>query len=169
MSEGVCTQDLVTMPCRFLNDFMTSCFGCQEMCYIKGDVQALSSLKLDLEVQMARLSEVKSHPSFAVNKASQEWYNTHFNKTSVLTVLIDILEDGAIPEGSSVRMAGDLSNLEFRVQSLDTAQIAVRQFALEDSSKSLNKLLEDKEVDKKTINPRLTDLLSSYGVKSGKN
>jgi hypothetical protein len=169
MSEGVCIQDLVTMPCRFLNDFMTSCFGCQEMCYIKGDVQALSNLKLDLEVQIARLSEVKSHPGFTVNKASQEWYKTHLNKTSVLTVLIDILEDDAIPGGSSVRMSGDLSSLEFRVQSLDTAQIAVRQFALEDSNKSLNKLLTNTKSNKNTSNPRLADLLSSYGVKNGKN
>lgn len=166
MSEGVCIQDLVTMPCRFLNDFMTSCFGCQEMCYIKGDAQALTNLKLDLEVQMARLSEVKSHPGFAVNKASQEWYKTHFNKISVLTALIDILENDAIPEGSSVRMSGDLSSLEFRVQNLDTAQIAVKQFVLEDSSEALNKLLENTKSNKKTSNLKLAGLLSSYGVKN---
>jgi hypothetical protein len=166
MSEGVCIQDLVTMPCRFLNDFMTSCFGCQEMCYIKGDVQALSNLKLDLEVQIARLSEVESRPGFAVNTASQEWYKIHFNKTSVLTVLIEILEDGAIPEGSSVRMSGNLSSLEFRVQNLDTAQIAVKQFVLEDSSKALNKLLENTKSNKKTSNLRLAGLLSRYEVKN---
>lgn len=167
MSEGVCIQDLVTMPCRYLNDFMTSCFGCQEMCYIKGDVSALAYLRLDFEVQMARLSDVKSHSGFAVNKASQEWYKTHFNKTSILTVLIEILEDDAIPEGASVRMSGDLSSLEFRVQSLDTAKIAVRKFALEDSNKSLNKLLANTEANKNTSNPRLADLLSSYGVNNG--
>lgn len=169
MSEGICTQDLVTMPCRFLNDFMTSCFGCQEMCYIKGDTQALINLKLDLEVQLARLSEVKSHPGFNVNKVSQEWYKTHFNKTAILTVLIEVLEDEAISEGSSVRMSGDLSSLEFRVQSLDTAKIAVRQFVLEDSSKSLNKMLTNTESSKNTSNLRLAGLLSSYGVKNGKN
>ena len=169
MSEGVCIQDLVTMPCRFLNDFMTSCFGCQEMCYIKGDAQALANLKIDLEVQVARLSEVKSHSGFTVNKASQEWYKTHLNKTSALTVLIEILEDNAIIQGSSVRMSGDLSSLEFRVQSLDRAQVAVRQFVLEDSNKSLNKLLANTESNKKTSNLRLADLLSSYGVKNGKN
>ena len=154
MSEGICTQDLVTMPCRFLNDFMTSCFGCQEMCYIKGDTQALINLKLDLEVQLARLSEVKSHPGFNVNKVSQEWYKTHFNKTAILTVLIEVLEDEAISEGSSVRMSGDLSSLEFRVQSLDTAKIAVRQFVLEDSSKSLNKMLTNTESSKNTSNSK---------------
>lgn len=167
MSEGVCIQDLVTMPCRFLNDFMTSCFGCQEMCYIKGDVQALTNLKLDLEVQMARLSEVKSHHGFTVNKASQEWYKTHFNKTSVLTVLIDILEDDVIPEGASVRMSGDLSSLEFRVQNLDTTQIAIRQFSIEDSTMSLNKLLVNTESNKNISNPRLTNLLGRYGVQNG--
>jgi hypothetical protein len=166
MSEGVCIQDLVTMPCRFLNDFMTSCFGCQEMCYIKGDVQALSNLKFDLEVQTARLSKVKLHPGFAVNTASQKWFKTHFNKTSVLTSLIDVLEDDVIPEGSSVRMSGDLSSLEFRVQNLDTAQIAVKQFVLEGSSKALNKLLENTKSNKKTSNLRLAGLLSSYGVKN---
>jgi len=169
MSEGVCIQDLVTMPCRFLNDFMTSCFGCQEMCYIKGDVHTLTSLKFDLEVQVTRLSEVKSHPSFSVNKASQEWYKTHFNKTSVLTVLIEILEDDAIPAGASVRMSGDLSSLEFRVQSLDTTQVAVRKFALEDSSKSLKQLLINTESNKNTSNTRLADLLSSYRVNNGRN
>ncbi|MBE0420137.1 hypothetical protein EI165_08370 [Pseudoalteromonas nigrifaciens] len=169
MSEGVCTQDLVTMPCRFLNDFMTSCFGCQEMCYIKGDTQALINLKLDLEVQLARLSEVKSHPGFNVNKVSQEWYKTHFNKTAILNILIEVLEDEAISEGSSVRMSGDLSSLEFRVQSLDTAKVAVRQFVLEDSSKSLNKMLTNTESSKNTSNLRLAGLLSSYGVKNGKN
>ena len=168
MPEGVCTQDLVTMPCRFLNDFMTSCFGCPQMCYIRGDEQALTTLKLDLEFQVLRLSEVKSHSNFAVNKASQEWYKTHFNKTSVLTVLIDILEDDVIPLGASIRMSGDLSNLEFRVQNLDTAQVAVRQFVLEDSEKSLNILLANTKSHKNITNPRLTNLLNNYGIKNGK-
>lgn len=164
MSEGVCIQDLVTMPCRFLNDFMTSCFGCQEMCYIRGDVQALSNLKLDLEVQMARLLDVKSRPGFAVNTASQEWYKTHLNKTSVLKVLIEILEDPAVPDGSSVRMAGDLTALEFRVQNLNTAEIAVRQLSLEDTSNSLKILIDSTKIKKTTSNQRLDNLLGRYGV-----
>ena len=169
MSEGVCTQDLVTMPCRFLNDFMTSCFGCQEMCYIKGDTQALINLKLDLKVQLGRLNQVKSHHGFNVNKASQEWYKTHFNKTAILTVLIETLEDKAISKGSSVRMSGDLSSLEFRAQNLDTAQIMVRQFTIEDSSKSLKKLLINTESNQSASNPRLAKLLGSFGMKNDKD
>ena len=169
MSEGVCIQDLVTMPCRFLNDFMTSCFGCNEMCYIKGDEKGLKLLKYDLDVQMERLSTVESHKDFAVNKASQEWYKTHLNKTSVLKVLIEILENPAVPDGSSVRMAGDLTALEFRVQNLDTADIAVRQLSLEDTSKSLKILIDSTKTKKATSNQRLENLLSSYGVKNGKN
>ena len=164
MSEGVCIQDLVTMPCRFLNDFMTSCFGCNEMCYIKGDEKGLKLLKYDLDVQMERLSTVESHKDFAVNKASQEWYKTHLNKSSVLKVLIEILEDPAVPDGSSVRMAGDLTALEFRVQNLDTAEIAVRQLSLEDTSKSLKVLIDSTKTTKATSNQRLENLLGRYGV-----
>jgi len=163
MSEGICIQDLVTMPCRFLNDFMTSCFGCNEMCYIKGDEKGLKLLKYDLDVQIERLGSVESHKDFAVNKASQEWYKTHLNKTSVLKVLVEILEDPAVPDGSSVRMAGDLTALEFRVQNLDTAEIAVRQLSLEDTSKSLKVLIDSTKTNKTTSNQRLENLLSRYG------
>ena len=162
MSEGVCIQDLVTMPCRFLNDFMTSCFGCNEMCYIKGDEKGLQLLKYDLDVQMERLGTVESHKDFAVNKASQEWYKTHLNKTSVLKVLIEILDDPTVPDGSSVRMAGDLTALEFRVQNLDTAEIAVRQLSLEDTSKSLKVLIDSKNTNKTVSNQRLENLLDRY-------
>jgi hypothetical protein len=164
MSEGICTQDLVTMPCRFLNDFMTSCFGCQAMCYINGDAKALKILKMDLDIQMRRLAEVQAHEGFNVNKASQEWHKTHFNKTSVLKALIDILEDDAIPNGSTVRMVGDLTSLEFRVQNLETGQIAVRKLVLEDSSKSLKGLLEKACTKRSRPNDKLLQLLSSHGV-----
>lgn len=162
MSEGVCIQDLVTMPCRFLNDFMTSCFGCNEMCYIKGDEKGLKLLKYDLYVQMERLSTVESHKDFAVNIASQEWHKTHFNKTSVLKVLIEILEDPSITDGSSVRMAGNLTAVGFRVQNLDTAEVAVRQLSLEDTSKSLKALIDSTKTKKTTSNQRLENLLSRY-------
>jgi hypothetical protein len=164
MSEGICTQDLVTMPCRFLNDFMTSCFGCQAMCYITGDAKALKILKMDLDIQMRRLAEVQAHEGFNVNKASQEWHKTHFNKTSVLKALIDILKDDAIPNGSTVRMVGDLNSLEFRVQNLETGQIAVRKLVLEDSSKSLKGLLEKACTNRSRPNDKLLQLLSSHGV-----
>ena len=164
MSEGVCIQDLVTMPCRFLNDFMTSCFGCNEMCYIKGDEKGLKILKYDLAVQMERLSTVKSNKDFTVNTASQEWYKTHLNKTSVLKILIEILEDQTVPDGSSVRMAGDLTALEFRVQNLDTAEIAVRQLSLENTSKSLKALIDSTKTKITSSNQRLENLLGRYGV-----
>ncbi|MDC9523630.1 hypothetical protein PSH55_21400, partial [Pseudoalteromonas sp. Angola-31] len=131
--------------------------------------QALINLKLDLKVQLGRLNQVKSHHGFNVNKASQEWYKTHFNKTAILTVLIETLEDKAISKGSSVRMSGDLSSLEFRAQNLDTAQIMVRQFTIEDSSKSLKKLLINTESNQSASNPRLAKLLGSFGMKNDKD
>ncbi|MEZ9436411.1 hypothetical protein AB4224_24015 [Vibrio lentus] len=169
MSEGVCTQDLVTMPCRFLNDFMTSCFGCSEMCYIKGDIGALSILKCDLDIQVARLSEVKSSNGFSEKKASQEWYKMHFNKTSVLKALIIKLEDEAIAHGSSVRIVGDLNSIEFRVQNLDTGRIIVDKQVLEDSNQSLSGLLDNRKPRAKLPNKRLANLLSKYGVNYGKS
>lgn len=164
MSEGICIQDLVTMPCRFLNDFMSSCFGCQAMCYVKGDAKALGALKLDLDVQMKRLEEVINHKGFSNNQASQDWYRTHFNKTSVLKALIDILEDDSIPEGSSVRMTGDLNNLEFRVQNLDTVKISVRQLVLENANRSLKTLIASSEISSTPKNSKLTQLLNAHGV-----
>lgn len=169
MSEGICTQDLVTMPCRFLNDFMTSCFGCQAMCYIRGDEKVLVTLKLDLDMQMKRLGEVQKHKGFLNNKASQEWYRAHFNKTSVLKALIDVLEDDSIPEGSSVRITDDLNCLELRVQNLDTAQIDVRQLVLEDANKSLNTLIVNTETSSTAENHKLTKLLSAHGLSYDKN
>ena len=129
------------------------------MCYIKGDAQALTNLKLDLEVQMARLSEVKSHPGFAVNKASQEWYKTHFNKISVLTALIDILENDAIPEGSIYINHDTMTN-----QDINNKLNSIMLLRLE--REALNKLLENTKSNKKTSNLKLAGLLSSYGVKN---
>lgn len=173
MSEGVCIQDLATMPCRYLNDFMTSCFGCTQMCYIKGDAKILDTLNKDLKIQVARLTNVESQPGFTKNMASQKWYETHFSRTSVLKSLIDILSDESIPNGSSVKIVGDLSSstIGFKTQNLDTGEVITKQLLLQDSAKVLKALMENKELKPKKLagnsNPVLTDLLASYGVANG--
>lgn len=168
MSEGLCTQDLVTTPCRFLNDFMTSCFGCQSMCYIKGDKKALDILQYDLDIQRSRLKKIKSYHGFFNNKASQEWYKTHFNKVSVLDALLIVLKDDSILDGSSVRIIGDLASLEFRVQNLNSGNITVFKPVLEDANKSCNDFIENNYQKGKGKNMRLLALLNKYGVNGGK-
>ncbi|MBD3611533.1 MAG: hypothetical protein HUJ13_03815 [Hydrogenovibrio crunogenus] len=173
MSEGVCIQDLATMPCRYLNDFMTSCFGCSQMCYIKGDGKVLGTLNKDLGIQVARLRNVESQPGFTNNKASQKWYEIHFSRTSVLKSLIDIRSDDSIPNGSSVKIVGDLSSstISFKTQNLDTGEVTTKQVLLQDSTKELKTLIDNEELKSKketgNSNPALTDLLASYGVANG--
>lgn len=169
MSEGVCIQDLVTMPCRFLNDFTTSCFGCDAMCYIRGDEKVVDMLKTDLSIQKARLSDVKSRSGFSSNKASQEWYKVHFNKTAVLNSLLSILQDESIPFGSSVILVGDLTSIEFRIQNLDNGKVTVVKQTLEDGNKSLKRLIESTPKRTGSSNYRLNDLLSKYGVNDDKS
>lgn len=163
-SEGVCIQDLIMMPCRFLNSFMTSCFGCEAVCYIKGDEKALSMLQIDLTYQRGRLSEAKSSPSFSVSKAPQDWYKLHFDKVAVLHSLIDILTDDSIPRGSSVRLISDAKVVDFRVQNLDSGKVTVVRKSLGDSSKSLEKMLEKDIVQPVSSNSRLMNLLNKHGV-----
>jgi hypothetical protein len=58
-STGICTQNLISNPCEFLNDFVSTCFLCPSACYTAGDTDALEILNRDLEVQSRRLEAVK--------------------------------------------------------------------------------------------------------------
>jgi hypothetical protein len=158
-STGLCTQDLHFTPCTYLNDFLNQCSLCGSAGHIHGDQDAIDFLKIDLELQYRRLIVVKSNPKFTSSTAMQMWHTTHFEKTSILKLLIELMQDPEIENGSIIRVLTDKS--EIRISDLSTKTVTKRQLQLPSAKEELRKLLEDAKP--KEANNYLIGLLKNLG------
>lgn len=139
-SSGVCTQNLIVIPCTYLNDLNTQCVGCTKSCHIAHDEDAISLLKEDLKLQERRLQDVQTRPQFSHSKAMQSWFKLHLANTERLKLLIELMINTDIEPGSLIRMLVD--SAEFRISNLRTKQVEIQKLALTDANMTIKKLIE---------------------------
>ncbi|WP_157509067.1 hypothetical protein [Ferrimonas futtsuensis] len=150
-STGICTQDLVTSPCDYLNDFETQCTLCSKCGTIKGDKLATDLLRKDEEVQKRRLKEVSCHPNFPASNSMQEWYRRHFVNTSILAELNSTIADPLITSGSLIRILPNKK--EIRISDLVKRTIERRTLSLPCSKEALAAALDLHRLSPSEDNP----------------
>ena len=139
---GFCVQNLTLSPCTYMNDFATQCALCASSCHVAHDCEAIALLKKDLRIQALRLEEVQGVINFASSEVMQNWYKTHYQNTSMLQNLVEVLSDTSIKEGCVVRVLVD-SNI-MRITDLETKTVTERKLALPDVEKALKAAIEVK-------------------------
>ncbi len=107
-SSGICTQDLNVLPCEYLNDFTSQCFGCAQACYVAGDYEAIELLSKDLAYQSARLDNVAADPRLWSSTAMQRWYLLHSRSAYILNELIDLMKLESV--GALITYVGSTSS-----------------------------------------------------------
>lgn len=160
-STGVCTQDLNSTPCDYLNDFVSQCFLCSEACHIAGDDKAIAFLEKDYLYQNSRLDTVSADHRLPVSQAMQRWYIIHSRNTYILSQLLHLMKTS--PKGSVIRFSKKKS--EFYLSDLQTKSITNQPCALPDFDGTLKSLIESRAKDEApSSNPKLQSLLSCFGL-----
>jgi hypothetical protein len=139
---GFCVQNLTLSPCTYMTDFMTQCTLCPSSCHIAHDSEAIELLKKDLQVQTHNLEQVQGAINFATSAGMQEWYETHYNNTSMMKNLVDVLSDKSIKEGCIVRFL-TRSNV-MRITDLETKTVTERKLSLPNAKEALQAAIEAK-------------------------
>lgn len=158
-SSGICTQELNTTPCDYLNDFVSQCFMCSSACHVAGDEKAAYFLKKDLSFQENRLSAISKDPRLKSSDAMKSWYKIHKHQTMVLSQLIDIMN--SYPEGSIIRYSSRTK--DFKLTDLKTNTITSITLNLADSKPNIDEITPDSSYSNNE-NPSLKALLSNYDL-----
>lgn len=158
-SSGICTQELNTTPCDYLNDFISQCFMCSSSCHVAGDNKATSFLKKDLSFQEKRLITVTKDPRIKSSDAMKSWYKIHKHQTMILSQLIDIMSSH--PKGSIIHYAN--STKDFKLTNLKSNEVQSIKLNLTENASNSNevKVISNKE---NNDNPDLKALLSNYDL-----
>ena len=160
-STGVCTQDLNSMPCDYLNDFVSQCFLCPEACHIAGDDKAISFLDKDYQYQNSRLAMVSADHRLPISLAMQRWYVVHSRNTYILSELLHLMKTS--PKGSVIRFSKNKS--EFYLSDLQNKLITNKLCVFPDFDRELKSLVESRDKDEVvSSNSKLQSLLSSFGL-----
>jgi hypothetical protein len=139
---GFCIQNLTLSPCTYMTEFMTQCTLCSSSCHIAHDSEAIELLKKDLQVQTHNLEQVQGAINFTTSAGMQEWYETHYNNTSMMKNLVDVLSDKSIKEGCIVRFL-TRSNV-MRITDLETKTVTERKLSLPNAKEALQAAIEAK-------------------------
>lgn len=160
-STGICTQDLNTTPCGYLNDFVSQCFLCSEACHVAGDVKAIEFFEKDNAAQAARLKLVSNDPRLPTSPGMQEWFVVHSRNTHVLSCLIDLMK--TLKAGLIIRYSPKTS--EFHLTDTNTKETRKLQCAIQDFENTLGGLIAEQTAGTApSANPQLRSLLSSFGL-----
>ena len=160
-STGICTQDLNTTPCGYLNDFVSQCFMCPEACHVAGDVKAIEFFEKDNSAQTARLELVSKDPRLPTSLGMQKWFVIHSRNTHVLSCLINLMK--TTKAGLVIRYAPKTS--EFHLTDTNTKETRKLQYAIPDFENTLGGLIAEQTADTApSTNPQLRSLLSSFGL-----
>lgn len=163
-STGVCTQNLITSPCDYLNDFVSSCFLCPNSCHVAGDQSAIDFLDRDYQFQCRRLKAVEKDKRLTVSKAMQDWFITHKRNTDILSQLVKLMKE--TPMGTVITF--NKKTAQFNLVDVQTKQIEHVVAKLSNSEHALiSKALEQHNKSKKQpeSNKELTNLLATYNLK----
>lgn len=160
-STGICTQELNTTPCDYLNDFISHCFMCSASCHVAGDTQAIQFFAKDYEVQVARLSLVSKDRRLPTSNAMQNWFVIHSRNTHVLASLIEFLNK--CEAGSIIRFSSPTN--EFHITDPKLKETKKIQCAIPDFKGKLRGLIaEQTPTPTLSDNPQLHSLLLSCGL-----
>lgn len=162
-STGVCTQNLISNPCDFLNDFAVSCFLCPNSCHIAGDKKAIEFLKKDYNFQMKRLNTIEGDPRLAVSKSMKSWFAVHSRNTLILDQLIELME--SMPVGAVVSFNDTIK--QFNILDIKTraiSHVSAKIDSYEDRlDKKLNNIRKEDSHHSKA-NSDLGNVLVSFGL-----
>lgn len=160
-STGICTQDLNTTPCGYLNDFVSQCFMCPEACHVAGDMKAVEFFEKDHAAQTARLELVSKDPRLPSSLGMQKWFVIHSRNTHVLSYLIDLMK--TLKAGLVIRYSP--KTFEFHLTDTNTRETRKLQCAIPDFESALGGLIAEQTADPTPrANPPLRSLLSSFGL-----
>ncbi|PLC59380.1 tyrosine-type recombinase/integrase [Photobacterium carnosum] len=160
-ATGICTQNLITSPCIYLNDFVSHCTLCVYSCHVKGDSNALDILKKDYQIQKIRLYKVSKNPQIRNFKNLQEWFKIHFYNTKMLKKLIEIMTDKELKDGSLIRFIKN-SN-EFKISNSTTKKVNSLTVNIINVDKALNLIISNlKNNDKQEDSKELSLLLAKF-------
>lgn len=161
-STGVCTQNLITSPCDYLNDFVSSCFLCPSSCHVTGDQNAIDFLDRDHQFQCRRLKTVEKDKRLSVSKTMQDWFITHTRNTDILSQLVQLMKD--MPTGTVITF--NKKTAQFNLVDVQTKQIEHVAVKISNSEHALSKALEQHSKSKKQpeFNKELTNLLATYNL-----
>jgi hypothetical protein len=161
-STGICTQNLITSPCDYLNDFVSSCFMCPSSCHVAGDQTAIEFLDRDYQVQCRRLETVENDQRLTVSKAMQSWFITHTRNTDMLSQLLQLMKE--MPKGIVITFNKEAD--QFNLVDIQTNNIEYVAVKRSNAGLSLNKALERHKKSKKQpeSNKDLTNLLATYNL-----
>ncbi|NTV49977.1 MAG: hypothetical protein HGB32_11360 [Geobacteraceae bacterium] len=160
-STGICTQNLITSPCDYLNDFVSSCFLCPSSCHVSGDQKAIDLLDRDHQFQCRRLETIEKDKRLNVSKAMQDWFITHTRNTDVLSQLVQLMKE--MPMGTVITF--NKKTAQFNLVDVQTKQIEHVVAKLSNSEQALSKALEQhKSKRQPEFNKELTNLLATYNL-----
>jgi len=159
-STGVCAQNLITSPCDYLNDFVSSCVLCPSSCHVAGDQNAIDFLDRDHQFQCRRLKTVEKDKRLTVSKAMQDWFITHKRNTDILSQLVQLMKE--MPMGTVITF--NKKTAQFNLVNIQTKQIEHVVAKLSNFEHGLSKALEQHNKSKRQpeFNKELTDLLATY-------
>ena len=161
MGVGLCTQDLYQNPCTYLSDFEANCVGCPSSAYCKGDTKALDLMQRDLAIQEQRLKSAPLQLDLTKNILSARWFKLHSHKVNVYRVLIELMKDKTILDGSIIRFTEQRD--QFAVIDLHDKTLIIKTVQLPAPDAALDEKLLEQEA--KAEEPtKLTKLLESFGL-----
>ncbi|NOQ14104.1 MAG: hypothetical protein GQ583_06455 [Methyloprofundus sp.] len=164
-ATGICSQDLTTSPCTYLNDFVSQCALCPSSCYFSHDKKAIDILKKDIKYQQVRLDQIKGNPKLSVNTRLQDWFQVHRTNTAILEQLVELMMREDIAIGRGIRYVKD--NNAFRITDLKKREIKDVKALLPNSKAELECLLQPVNDDNDASqagNIELNNLLSQFGI-----
>ncbi|BCA81002.1 hypothetical protein [Desulfuromonas sp. AOP6] len=161
-STGVCVQNLITSPCDYLNDFISSCFLCPSSCHVAGDQNAIDVLDRDHQFQCRRLETIEKDKRLTVSMTMQDWFITHTRNTGILSQLIQLMKE--TPKETVITF--NLKLAQFNLVNVRTKQIEHVAAKLSNTEHALSKALERHKKSKNQPEPNreLTTLLATYNL-----
>jgi len=161
-STGLCTQNLVVIPCEYLNDFVSSCFMCPNACHVAGDGDAIDTLEKDCQFQHRRLEAVKNDNRLGASRAMQEWFVLHNFNTQVLAQLVQLMKD--MPVGTVISFSEKAR--QFNLLDAKSKKLTQVLAKLTDSHKDLQNALarQEKATDEPRSNRDLKELMAKYSL-----
>ncbi|CAK1757211.1 hypothetical protein [Vibrio crassostreae] len=144
-STGFCTQNLLTSPCEYMNDFETQCTLCSSACHVKGDHNSLDLLQKDYQYQVLRLDTIKQKSNFYQSNNLQKWFDIHHRNTQLLKELISLMESPKINDSSVIRVLASIS--EIRITDVQLKTVTTRKLSLPCSKSALEKTIAELNIE----------------------
>lgn len=160
-STGICTQELNTTPCDYLNQFISQCFMCPSACHIAGDSDTISLIEKDLAFQNKRLDLLKKDLRFNNSNAMRKWWSIHSINTVILSTLLSLLKTEN--EGVIIRYIDN--NHSFTLFDNTKKTLNEVKVKLPNVKDIINTIIENNNKNIVEDDNALQNLLTSFGIK----